>query len=86
MNEHARKLVNASAQAAMYKRLREVLSDEELNVIKRGRNANTKTVPKNAAMTDYRLATGLESLFGYLYMANRTDRIRELFEICTKGA
>jgi ribonuclease-3 family protein len=85
MNRLARKLVNAASQADMYRRVLEFLTEEEAAVIKRGRNARNKTVPKNADVSDYRHATGLEALFGYLYMAGKNDRINELFAICEGG-
>jgi len=85
MNEYAHTLVNAASQAGMYHKVFEILSDEERAVIKRGRNAKNSSVPKNAAVSDYRHATGLESLFGYLHMAGRGGRIRELFAFCVKG-
>lgn len=82
LNGYARKWVNAASQAAMYRKLQRVLTEEETAVIKRGRNAKNKSVPKAATVADYRHATGVESLFGFLYLAGRHDRIRELFCIC----
>jgi ribonuclease-3 family protein len=59
------------------------LLDEEITVLKRGRNAHTNHLPKNASEGDYHLATGLEALFGYLYLQGRQDRLHELFsQIC----
>ena len=55
-----------------------VLSEEEEAVYKRGRNAKSPTMAKNASMSDYRRATGSEALMGYLYLADRVDRILEL--------
>ena len=55
-----------------------VLSEEEEAVYKRGRNAKSPTMAKNASMSDYRRATGFEALMGYLYLADRFDRILEL--------
>ena len=51
-----------------------------MKIFKRGRNAKSHTVPKNADPIDYRMATGLEALFGYLYLLKRYNRIREIFE------
>lgn len=82
LNEYARKWVNAGAQSVMYRRLLSVLTEEESAVIKRGRNAKNKSTAKGASVADYRHATGLEALFGYLYIENRIDRVRELFNIC----
>ena len=75
------KLVNASAQAKAYKLLEPVLSETEISVFKRGRNFHTNSSPKNATKGDYHIATGLECLFGHLYLSAKKDRIRELFDI-----
>lgn len=72
--------VKAEAQADAFRRIENDLTEEELRIVKRGRNAKSVTVPKNAKLTDYKYATGLEALFGYLYMSNQTQRIEELFE------
>lgn len=72
--------VKAKAQAQAIHALDEKLSYEEKRLVKKGRNAKSKSMPKNADMLDYKYATGLETLFGYLYL-NRDDmRIKELFE------
>ena len=55
------------------------LTEEETEIIKRGRNANKVTSSRNADPADYRAATGLEALFGFLYLTGRPERIRELF-------
>lgn len=73
--------VSAKAQAEFVKMLVASFSIEEEAVYKRGRNAKSATVPKNADMTDYRMATGFEALIGYLYLKNHQDR---LIEILTK--
>jgi len=69
--------VRAEAQSAAMERLLPVLSEEEEAVFKRGRNAHT--VRSGA---DYHRSTGLEALFGYLYLSGRIDRVRELFSLC----
>ena len=69
--------VRAEAQSAAVERLLPVLTEEELAVFKRGRNALTARTG-----AEYHRATGLESLFGYLYLDGRTDRLRELFALC----
>ena len=69
--------VRAEAQSAAVERLLPVLTAEELAVFKRGRNAHTARTG-----AEYHRATGLESLFGYLYLDGRTDRLRELFALC----
>ena len=71
-------VVNAKVQARMIEALMEELTEEERAVYKRGRNAKPHTVAKNASVNDYRKATGLEALFGYLYLNGQEDRILEL--------
>ena len=77
----ATKYVCAAAQAAAFRKIEPLLTEEETREFHRGRNAHSGSVPKNASVTDYRTATGLEALFGYLYWTNRDDRIRELMMI-----
>ena len=57
-----------------------MLTEDELSVLKKGRNAKSFTVPKNADVSDYRHATGVEALFGYLYIENKMERALELFK------
>lgn len=73
-------LVNATAQAKAFKKIEPMLSEEELAVFKRGRNFHTGNTPKSSSKADYHTATGLEALFGYLYLSGKTDRADELFE------
>lgn len=73
--------VCASAQSKAIGLIMDLLSEEELAVYKRGRNANSGHVPKNADAQEYRRATGFEALFGYLYLQKKEERILELFEI-----
>ena len=77
--------VKASAQAEAVRAIISHLSTEERTILRRGRNANTTHVPKNAVPSDYRYATGLEALFGYLYFCGRTDRINEIFDIIVRS-
>ena len=79
MNKNADYLVNASAQSALYHKIFPLLTEEEAAVIKRGRNSAPRICSKNTVMTDYRHATGVEALFGYLYLKKRIERIMELF-------
>lgn len=85
LNKKARLIVNAGNQAKLYLLLEEYLTEEEMTVMKRGRNAKSFTKAKNQSVTDYRHATGVEALFGYLYLKGNIDRINELFHICIKG-
>lgn len=73
--------VNASFQAEMIKELLPVLTENEVAVFKRGRNAHSSHAPKNQSADDYRHATGFEALFGYLYLCGNTERLRELFNL-----
>lgn len=71
--------VNAAAQAEAVRALLPGLTEEEAAIFRRGRNANTTHVPKNASPAEYRYATGLEALFGYLTLCGREARADELF-------
>ena len=80
LNRESLKYVKAGAQAAAMHRLIPILSDEESSVYKRGRNMSGGNVPRSATMSEYRSATGMEALFGYLHLCGRQERIRELFD------
>lgn len=71
--------VSAPAQARRMDRILPLLSDEEQDLYRRGRNAHVNSVPKNATHEEYSKATGLECLFGGLYLLGRRERINELF-------
>ncbi len=71
--------VSAPAQAARMDRMLPLLTEEEMDFYRRGRNAHTHAVPKNATHEQYSKATGLECLFGSLYLMGRRERINELF-------
>ena len=73
-------LVRASAQAAGFLAIEPLLTETELAVFKRGRNANGVTHPKNSSAAEYRAATGLEALFGWLYLSGENERLRALFQ------
>ena len=75
------KLVKAAAQAEAATRLTGVLDDEERAIFKRGRNAHVHSVPKNADIGQYHAATGLEALFGWLYLQGKLERINRLFAV-----
>ena len=72
-------MVKAHAQSAAMETLLPLLTEEELAVYKRGRNSRVHSVPKNAELGDYHAATGLECLFGWLYLGGRHERINQLF-------
>lgn len=75
LHKQASKLVKAEAQADAYYRIKELLTEEEMSVFRRGRNAKSYTSAKNATIGDYRVATGLEALFGYWYLTGQTERM-----------
>lgn len=70
--------VKAQAQRELFHAVEGMLTEEERSVFRRGRNANSATTAKNASISDYRAATGLEALFGYLYLTGSMERIFEL--------
>ena len=76
--------VNAAAQAEAVKKLLPDLTEEELAVYKRGRNAKVHSVPHHADIGQYHAATGLEALFGWLYLCGRTERLNALFSRITE--
>ncbi len=78
LNYIAQKTVNAAAQADAYHRIENILTDEESDIFKRGRNCGHLNLPKHAKMSDYRIATGLEALFGYLSLTGNEERLAEL--------
>ena len=71
--------VSAKAQAAALKRILPTLTENEHDVFKRGRNAYVNSVPRSSTYEEYHIATGLEALFGFLYLKGETDRLNELF-------
>ncbi len=77
----ASKLVNAVTQADMVRFMSPHLTEEESEVLRRGRNANPRSTAKNAPVIDYRYATGYEALIGYLFLTGRDKRITELIKL-----
>ena len=77
-------IVNAPAQAKAMEKLMPKLNDDELAVYKRGSNAKVNSVPQKADIGQYHAATGLEALFGWLYLQGMTERINELYAICVE--
>ena len=78
LHKRASQLVKAKTQAELIMAIEEQLTEEELAVYKRGRNAKSYTMAKNATMSDYRKATGCEALMGYLYLKGQYGRLTEL--------
>ena len=73
--------VCAPAQAKAMEKILPLLTEEEAGVYRRGRNAHVSQIPKNATRGEYNQATGLEAVFGYLYLSGRKDRISQLFAV-----
>lgn len=78
-------LVKAPTQARFAELLKPHLTEEEAAFYRRGKNTHTRTHPKGATAQEYAKATGLETLFGALYLMGRLDRMNELFAICMEG-
>lgn len=72
--------VKAANQAKILKEIEGILTDEELDIIRRTRNAKVGHVPKNASIADYKMATAFEGLIGYLYLTKKFDRLDEIIE------
>ena len=81
LHKESVKYVSAKSQTAAYDRIKDCLTEEETAVFKRGRNAKVGHSPKSASQGEYHIATGIEALFGYLYLTENADRIRELFSL-----
>ncbi len=78
------KYVSAQAQTAAFEKIKDILTEEETAQFKRGRNAKVGHSPKSATDAEYHTATGMEALFGYLYLTEQQERIKELFNIIIK--
>lgn len=81
LHKAAIKIVKAETQSLLIEALKEELTEEELKIYKRGRNAKAVTRAKNAAMSDYRRATGFEALMGYLYLKGDLERMIRLISL-----
>ena len=79
LHQKAVELVRCSAQARAYRLLGGILTEKELSILKRGRNSSSTKCPKHADPIEYRMATGVEALFGYLFLNGEEKRIQELF-------
>lgn len=86
LHKAATKIVKAETQALMIEAIKEELTEEELAVYKRGRNAKAVTRAKNATMSEYRRATGFEALMGYLYLKGDIARMIELIHLGVEKA
>ena len=81
MHKKVSEIVKAHGQVQMYEAIKDILTENEISVFKRGRNAKSYTSAKNATKIDYRIATGYEALLGYLYLQDKMDRVLELVNI-----
>jgi len=81
MHKATKDFVNAYTQSDFYYSVQPYLSEEEMDVMRRGRNAKVGRAPKNTKLSTYKHATGFEALIGYLYLENKWDRLLELMDI-----
>ncbi len=78
LHRYSAHYVKAASQVKMYKAVEDILTEEEAEIFRRGRNAKSNTKAKNATTIDYRIDTGYEALIGYLYLKGQNNRILEL--------
>lgn len=76
------KYVKADAQIEILRRIEKELSMEEMEIVRRGRNAQNHHVPKNATVEEYSYATAFEALIGYLYLTKQDQRLKEILDMC----
>lgn len=76
------KYVKAKAQADILKKIQEDLTEEEKNIVRRGRNTENHHVAKNANVADYAQSTAFEALIGYLYLSKKDERLKEILDSC----
>lgn len=76
--------VKAKSQAKMLNNIFEELTDEEKNIVRRGRNAENHHLPKNANVQDYMYSTAFEALIGYLFLCKKNERLKEIIEMAIK--
>jgi len=78
--------VKAKAQSDIIHRINDFLTPEEQDIVRRGRNAKSGTIPKNADVTEYKYATGFEALIGYLYLKGEIERLMQVMKMAITGA
>lgn len=76
------KYVKADAQVKMLNKIQEQLTDEEKDIVRRGRNADNHHLPKNSTVEEYSYSTAFEALIGYLYLTKQDERLKEILNIC----
>ena len=79
------KYVKAGAQANILKKIEDKLTDEEKDIVRRGRNCENHHVAKNSTVADYSYSTGFEALIGYLYLMKRDERLEEILKYCIEN-
>ena len=84
LHQRTSHIVKAHSQAIMADALAEIMTPQEQDVYRRGRNAKSHTMAKNATVADYRSATGFEALMGYLYLTEQSERMMELISYAMK--
>lgn len=82
LNALTNSLVNATKQSTILNDLLNLFNEEELAVFKRARNYKTANTAKHASVVDYRRATGLEAVIGYLYLTNQVERLNQVLKLC----
>ncbi len=80
LHKEAIKFVKAGAQAELLNKLQDILTEEEKEIVRRGRNVQNHHLPKNTAPTDYMYSTAFEGLIGYLYLSKQEERLNEILE------
>ena len=85
LNTRVNKYVKATAQSAMLEKISALLTEEEADVVRRGRNCHTPAKAKNTGLMDYKRATALEALFGWLYLKGDTERHERLEALCMEA-
>ena len=78
------KYVSANGQVKILQRIEDKLTEEELDIVRRGRNSNPHSHAKNADIVDYKYATGFEALIGYLYLTEQNERLEEILKMCVE--
>ncbi len=86
LHKMAVEFVRARFQAAAFDFLEPILTEDENGILHRGRNASATHIPKGANAIEYRKATGVEALFGWLYLEGKSERARELFDLILKNS
>lgn len=81
LHQEASKYVSAKAQSSALQMIMPMLNDEEKSIVKRGRNAKSNTIAKNADVLEYRHSTAFECLLGYLYYNRQFDRLKEIMQV-----